>query len=98
MGSAAPLGRELILTDLSLSIAAARQRGDFLDPVATARRLLQAHPDSGVSEEELVHAALEALGSSEPDVVSGVLGEEFRRSGAGEPGDLPSEGTHSPEA
>lgn len=61
MGRAAPVDRELILTDASLTAAAARQKGTSLVPIEEARRILRAYPSSGVAETELADAIAEMM-------------------------------------
>ena len=53
VGQSKPFDRELVFTDATLLVAAARHSGIKLDPASEAQRILLEFPASGVTVDEL---------------------------------------------
>jgi hypothetical protein len=66
MGQSTPINRDMVFTDATLTVAAARHVGTALIPEREAKRILQAHPDSGVSESELIEWIVERIDAADP--------------------------------
>ena len=65
MGQSQPFDRELVLTDATLAVVAARQRGMRLDAAQEAQRILERFPMAGITLAELA-AAIEQIQSKNP--------------------------------
>lgn len=59
MGQSKLFDRELVFTDASLSVAAARRGRLKIDPASEARRILGAFPGTSVTLKELVDAIVQ---------------------------------------
>jgi len=65
MGQATPLNRDIVFTDASLTLAAARQAGRTLVPEVEAERILKAYPVPGVTVAELAEAIVDMMAAAE---------------------------------
>ncbi len=73
MHRATSLDREIVLTQASMLIAAARHRGTSLDPHVVAREILAAHPEVHVTEPGLTQVIMDMLLGREPSVTPAVV-------------------------
>jgi hypothetical protein len=93
MGRAAPLDRDLVFTDASLTVAASRHSGVALVPKVEAMRILRAHPASGVSVSELTQWIAERISPIDPMLSAIRIDQKAAGKDANGSLDLPCEGS-----
>jgi hypothetical protein len=90
MGQSTPINRDIVFTDASLTVAAARHAGAQVIPEVEAERILRAYPTSGVTKTELAQWITERIDLADTGVPVIGMG---RSSAAGDGGngslDLP---------
>jgi hypothetical protein len=93
MGQSTPINRDMVFTDASLTVAAARHVGTALIPEREAKRILEAHPESGVSESELIEWITERIDTV--DSILSAVGTGWTADGkdGDGPRDLPRDGS-----
>jgi hypothetical protein len=92
MGQSTPINRDMVFTDASLMVAAARHIGTVLVLEVEAKRILQAYPASGVSESELIEWIAERIDSVDPILSAVGGGRKVDGTDDGGPLDLPRDG------